>query len=52
MYSRLKIFGHPIHPMLVAYPIALYTSTLVAYLIYIVGHDDLCSVQSSAPVAA
>jgi uncharacterized membrane protein len=39
MYSRLKIFGHPIHPMLVAYPIALYTSTLVAYLIYIVGHD-------------
>src|SRR5215472_1828261 len=39
MYSRLKILGHPIHPMLVAYPIALYSSTLVAYLIYIVGHD-------------
>ncbi|MGZ3600077.1 MAG: DUF2231 domain-containing protein [Ktedonobacterales bacterium] len=39
MYSKLKIFGHPIHPMLVAYPIALYTATLVAYLIYIVGHD-------------
>ncbi|HEV2458676.1 MAG TPA: DUF2231 domain-containing protein, partial [Ktedonobacterales bacterium] len=39
MYSRLKIFGHPIHPMLVAHPIALYTSTLVAYLIYVVGHD-------------
>lgn len=39
MYSRLKILGHPIHPMLVAFPIALYTSTLVAYLIYIVGHD-------------
>jgi uncharacterized membrane protein len=27
MYSKVKIIGHPIHPMLVAYPIALYTST-------------------------
>jgi uncharacterized membrane protein len=34
MYSKVKILGHPIHPMLVAYPIALYTSTLVAYIIY------------------
>ena len=33
MYSKLKIFGHPIHPMLVAYPIALYTATLVAFII-------------------
>jgi uncharacterized membrane protein len=34
MYSKLKLFGHPIHPMLVAYPIAFYTSTLVAFLLY------------------
>lgn len=34
MYSKLKLFGHPIHPMLVAYPIALYTATLVAYILY------------------
>jgi|SRR5438552_6433191 len=33
MYSKVKIFGHPIHPMLVAYPIALYTATLVAFII-------------------
>jgi uncharacterized membrane protein len=33
MYSKVKLFGHPIHPMLVAYPIALYTATLVAFII-------------------
>lgn len=39
MYSKVKFAGHPIHPMVVAYPIALYTATLVAYIIY--GfHDD------------
>jgi uncharacterized membrane protein len=39
MYSRVKILGHPIHPMLVAYPIAFYTGTLVAFLIYAAGKD-------------
>src|SRR5438105_5259172 len=34
MYSKIKLFGHPIHPMLVAYPIAMYTATFVALLIY------------------
>jgi uncharacterized membrane protein len=34
MFSKIKIFGHPIHPMLVAYPIAAYTGTLVGYSIY------------------
>jgi uncharacterized membrane protein len=26
MYSRVKVFGHPVHPMIVAYPIAFYTT--------------------------
>jgi uncharacterized membrane protein len=34
MYSKVKILGHPIHPMLVAYPIAFYTATLVCYIVY------------------
>ncbi|MCA1830679.1 MAG: hypothetical protein LC663_04100, partial [Actinobacteria bacterium] len=34
MYAKLKIFGHPIHPMLVAYPVAFYTATLVGFIIY------------------
>src|SRR5215213_6579316 len=40
MHSKVKLFGHPIHPMLVAYPIAFYTATLVAYLIYQFGGQD------------
>jgi uncharacterized membrane protein len=39
MHSRIKLFGHPIHPMLVGYPVALYTATLVAYAIY-AGNAD------------
>jgi uncharacterized membrane protein len=35
MYSKVKILGHPVHPMLVAYPIAFYTSTLIAYLVFV-----------------
>ena len=34
MYSKVKLFGHPIHPMLVAYPVAFYTATLVCYIVY------------------
>ena len=34
MYSKVKLMGHPIHPMLVAYPVAFYTATLVCYLVY------------------
>jgi|SRR5947209_1190138 len=39
MYSKIKVLGHPVHPMLVAYPIALYTSTLVAYIVYAANKD-------------
>lgn len=39
MWSKVKIFGHPVHPMLVAYPIAFYTSTLVSFIVYAVTND-------------
>ena len=29
MYSKATIAGHPVHPMLIAYPVAGYTGTLV-----------------------
>lgn len=34
MYSKVKIAGHPVHPMLIAYPVAFYTATLVCYIAY------------------
>src|SRR5205823_14339700 len=33
MYSRIKLFGHPIHAMLVGFPVTLYTAALVTYVI-------------------
>ena len=29
MYSKIKIAGHPVHPMLVAFPVAFHVGTLV-----------------------
>jgi uncharacterized membrane protein len=34
MYSKVKLAGHPVHPMLVSFPIALYTATLVCMATY------------------
>jgi uncharacterized membrane protein len=39
MYSKVTIGGHPVHPMLIAFPIAFYTGTLVSHLIYASNHD-------------
>lgn len=34
MYSKIKIFHHPVHPILVGYPIAFYTAALAGFIIY------------------
>jgi uncharacterized membrane protein len=34
MYSKVKIAGHPVHPMLVGFPVAFYTAALVGYIVY------------------
>lgn len=39
MYSRIKLVGHPLHPMLISYPIALYSLALVAYIIYAISNS-------------
>jgi uncharacterized membrane protein len=35
MHSKARVAGHPIHPMLVAFPIALYTATVATLLAYV-----------------
>jgi uncharacterized membrane protein len=32
--SKATLFGHALHPMLIAFPIAFYTGALVGYIIY------------------
>ena len=34
MYSKVKIAGHPVHPMLIGFPVACYTGTLVGFAVY------------------
>jgi uncharacterized membrane protein len=40
MKSRLQIAGHPIHAMVVAYPIALYTAALLCDVLYIMFEES------------
>lgn len=39
MYTKARIAGHPIHPALIAFPVALYTATVVALLVFAGTHD-------------
>ena len=34
MYSKVKIAGHPVHPMLVSFPVAFYAAALVCFIVY------------------
>lgn len=39
MYSKAKLMGHPIHPMLVGLPVTFYVSTLIAFIVYASSMD-------------
>ncbi|MGE0547158.1 MAG: DUF2231 domain-containing protein [Kofleriaceae bacterium] len=41
MYSKAKIAGHPVHPALVAFPIAFYTAALFGFTVYWASGDAL-----------
>lgn len=34
MFSKVKIFGHPLHPMIIAFPVAFYTAAMVSYIVF------------------
>jgi uncharacterized membrane protein len=38
MQSKVKILGHPLHPMLVPFPVAFYTATMLCCFVY--AHTD------------
>lgn len=39
MYTKARIAGHPIHPMLVAFPVALYCATVAALFVHLGTND-------------
>ena len=42
MYSKVKIAGHPVHAMLVAFPVAFYAATLVGFIAYQANENPFC----------
>lgn len=34
MYSKIKLAGHPVHPMLVTFPVVFYAGTLAGLAVY------------------
>lgn len=40
MKSKIKIAGHPIHPMLVGFPVALYVAAMVCFIAYALGAES------------
>jgi uncharacterized membrane protein len=39
LYSKVKVGGHPLHPMLIAFPVTFYTTTLFGFTVYaLTGH--------------
>ena len=51
MYSKIKIAGHPVHPMLVAFPVACYTGTL-GIRKHAAGNEDTREPQHGHATAA
>jgi uncharacterized membrane protein len=52
VYSKIKIAGHPVHPMLVPFPVAFYTGTLVGFAVYAAnGHQFWLNLAIALSVA-
>ncbi len=41
MESRVKVFGHPVHPMLIVFPAGLFTSTVIMDILYLIFHNPV-----------
>jgi uncharacterized membrane protein len=52
MDSRAKMLGHPVHPMLVVFPLGLFATSLVFDLVRLAGGGDSFSVAAFYMIAA
>ena len=44
MESRIKVLGHPVHPMLIVYPLGLLSSAVIFDIVYLAtGNPDLAT---------
>lgn len=52
MESRVKLFGHPVHPMLIVYPLGLLSMAVVFDILYLVFGNRLLPTASFYMIAA
>jgi uncharacterized membrane protein len=46
MESRVKLFGHPVHPMLIVFPLGLLATAVVFDLLYLIFDNPLLPTAS------
>lgn len=52
METRFKLLGHPVHPMLIVFPLGLLSTAVIFDLLYIVTDNDDLAVFSYWAIAA
>lgn len=52
MESRVKLFGHPIHPMLIVFPLGLLATAVIFDLLYLIFGNRLLPTASYYMIAA
>lgn len=52
METRVKLLGHPVHPMLIVLPLGLLAMAVVFDIVYLVGGDDTFATVAFWDIAA
>jgi uncharacterized membrane protein len=52
MESRIKIFGHPVHPMLIVFPLGLLATSVIFDIIYLSSDNTAWAGHSYVMIAA
>jgi|SRR5215211_3381825 len=52
MESRVKLFGHPVHPMLIVYPLGLLSMAVIFDILYLIFNNRLLPTASYYMIAA
>ena len=52
MESRVKLLGHPVHPMLIVYPLGLFSMAVIFDILYLIFNNRLLPTASYYMIAA
>lgn len=52
MESRVKLFGHPVHPMLIIFPAGLFATAVIFDILYLIFHNPALATVSYYIIAA